>query len=163
MQSAFGIKMLAMSQIAKAYTLLSSLKQNLPDNRHDVAKVWVDDYHSILNLVEKETGESLREFRVPDGELYRPMTSHNRMTVQSTYTRDLRQQEGCCSCLAQEAEVKASMLRLLSDGVVEFAATFLGDRRALIATTVTVLPFAIRLSMWSILGRPILSSQPTLC
>jgi hypothetical protein len=73
-----------MSELIKAYTLLSSLKQNLP-NLYQVPKEWVDDYHSILDSVEKETGESLQEFRVSDEELRRQVISGNYVTGETRY------------------------------------------------------------------------------
>ncbi|MGA2966828.1 MAG: hypothetical protein ABSD64_11495 [Terriglobales bacterium] len=77
-----------MSEIVKAYALLSSLKQNLP-NTFEVTKEWVDDYHSILDSVEKETGESLEEFRIPDGELHRQVTGGNYRTGITTYGKNI--------------------------------------------------------------------------
>jgi len=63
----------------KAYALLSSLRQNLPD-KFEVGKEWVDDYHSILDSIEKETGEGLGEFRVSSNDVYLPVVGGNTIT-----------------------------------------------------------------------------------
>jgi hypothetical protein len=63
--------------LAQAFFLLQSLRQNIP-NFSDVEKKWVDDFHSILNTVEKETGSDLSAFRVQQSELHHPVASVTR-------------------------------------------------------------------------------------
>jgi hypothetical protein len=57
--------------LAQAYFLLRSLKDNTPDS-HEVDQKWVDDFHSLLDTVEKETGTELAAFRVDASELFHP-------------------------------------------------------------------------------------------
>jgi hypothetical protein len=68
-----------MDEIAKAYALLSSLKQNIPDN-FQVDQSWVNDFHSALQKIESATGTSLQEFRVPPQEMRRETTGGNYLT-----------------------------------------------------------------------------------
>jgi sulfate adenylyltransferase subunit 1 (EFTu-like GTPase family) len=68
-----------MSDFAKAYAQLISLKQNLP-NAGEVTTRWVDDFHSILETVERETGEDLKAFRVPHDDIHRQRISVRRGT-----------------------------------------------------------------------------------
>jgi hypothetical protein len=77
-----------MNLILKSYALLSSLKQNLP-NTFAVSKVWVDDFHAILTALERETGDSLEEFRVSDGEWRQRAVTHNRLTGHTQYDKNL--------------------------------------------------------------------------
>ncbi len=73
-----------MSATLKAYTLLKSLRQNLPET-YEVSKDWVDDYHSILDSIETSTGQSLKEFRVPDSDIHPQVTGGNYVTGQVSY------------------------------------------------------------------------------
>ncbi|MGA7968074.1 MAG: hypothetical protein WB983_05540 [Terriglobales bacterium] len=68
-----------MSDFAKVYAQLLSLKQNLP-NAGEVTKRWLDDFHSILDTVEKETGEDLKAFRVPQEDVHPQLISVRRGT-----------------------------------------------------------------------------------
>jgi hypothetical protein len=63
--------------LAQAFFLLQSLKENMP-HTSDIAKKWVDDYHSILDTVEKETGTNLSPFRVPETDFQRQVVSARR-------------------------------------------------------------------------------------
>jgi len=62
--------------LPQAYFLLKSLKENLPN--HEVGQKWVDDFHSILDTVEKETGADLSAFRVQQSDFYHPVVSVSR-------------------------------------------------------------------------------------
>jgi hypothetical protein len=53
-----------MSELLKAYVMLKSLRDNVP-SIFEVGPRWVQDYHSILDKIEKETGQNLTEFRIP--------------------------------------------------------------------------------------------------
>ncbi len=64
-------------ELAQAYFLLKSLKDNIPD-RHEVEQKWVDDYHSIVDAVAKEAGVDLTAFRVDASELHHPVISARR-------------------------------------------------------------------------------------
>lgn len=63
--------------LAQAYFLLKSLKDNTP-NSHEVEQKWVDDFHSVLDTVEKETGADLAAFRVDPSDLFNPAISATR-------------------------------------------------------------------------------------
>lgn len=60
--------------LAQAYFLLKSLKDNVPDF-HEVEQKWVDDFHGILEAVSKETGSDLTAFRVDASDLHHPVVS----------------------------------------------------------------------------------------
>ena len=76
------------NEVVKAYTLLSSLKQNLPQ-AFEVGKEWVDDFNSLLDTVEKWTGQSLQEYRVLEGELRRQVVARNPMMGTTSYGKHL--------------------------------------------------------------------------
>lgn len=59
-----------MDEIAKAYSLLSSMKQNVPDT-FAVDQSWVNDFHSALEMVEQAINLDLQDFRVPQADLRR--------------------------------------------------------------------------------------------
>ena len=63
--------------LPQAYFLLESLKKNIPDS-FEVDQKWVNDFHAILDTVEKDTGNNLDAFRVPQGELHHPIVSVRR-------------------------------------------------------------------------------------
>jgi hypothetical protein len=56
--------------LTQAFFLLQSLKDNIP-HHSEIAKKWVDDYHSILDTIEKESGADLSAFRVPEADFHR--------------------------------------------------------------------------------------------
>ncbi len=60
--------------LAQAYFLLKSLKDNVP-NSHEVDQQWVNDFHSLVDTVEKETGTDLAAFRVDGSELHHPVVA----------------------------------------------------------------------------------------
>lgn len=59
-----------MNEIARAFTLLSAIKQNIPP-KPEIAKSWVVEFHSVLDRVEETTGLSMREFRISHAQLHR--------------------------------------------------------------------------------------------
>jgi hypothetical protein len=63
--------------LAQAYFLLKSLKDNTPDT-HEVDQKWVDDFHTLLDTVERETGADLAAFRVDPSDLFHPSTGATR-------------------------------------------------------------------------------------
>jgi hypothetical protein len=74
-----------MDEIARAYALLSSLKQNIP-NTLQVDQSWVNDFHSALQKIESATGTSLQEFRVPPQEMNREARSRNYLSGEVHYS-----------------------------------------------------------------------------
>jgi hypothetical protein len=51
-------------EITRPYVRLESLRSNLPEHR-TVGERYVDEFHQILDSLEKASGQSLDEFRVP--------------------------------------------------------------------------------------------------
>jgi hypothetical protein len=52
--------------IAKSLALLTGLKNNMPEGRHqEVESKYVNQYLYAVELLEKETGEDLSEFKIP--------------------------------------------------------------------------------------------------
>ena len=74
-----------MDEVAKAYALLSSLKQNIPTNFY-VDQRWVHDFNNALQKIESTTSISLQEFRVPPEELTRETTGGNYLTGEVDYS-----------------------------------------------------------------------------
>jgi len=78
-----------MDEIAKAYTLLSSIKVNAPNN-FAVDQSWVDDFHAALDQVETATGLNLQEFRIPQADVYRETSGGNYLTGENSLQRQDR-------------------------------------------------------------------------
>jgi hypothetical protein len=74
-----------MDEIAKAFALLSSLKQNIPNN-YQVEQSWVHDFHNALQQIESATSTSLHEFRVSPQELARETIGGNYLTGEVDYS-----------------------------------------------------------------------------
>ena len=74
-----------MDEIAKAFSMLSSLKQNIPNN-YQVDQSWVEDFHTALQQIESATGASLQEFRVSPQELKREKSGGNYVTGEVHYS-----------------------------------------------------------------------------
>ncbi len=66
--------------LAQAFFLLQSLKQNIP-SYSEVEKKWVDEYHSILDTVETESGADLSAFRVQEADFHRQVISARRASL----------------------------------------------------------------------------------
>ena len=53
------------NNIAKCLALLTALKNNMPEGRHnEVESKYVQQYHESVNLLEKETGQDLSDFKI---------------------------------------------------------------------------------------------------
>jgi len=74
-----------MDEIARAYATLSSLKQNVP-NTFEVEQSWVNDFHSVLDKIEKATSLDLQEFRVPQQELHKEISGGNSISGEVDYS-----------------------------------------------------------------------------
>jgi hypothetical protein len=77
-------KMKEMS-VKQPYSRLEALKKNLPPSM-TVDQKYVGEFHSILDSLEKESGASLNDFRVPGSELRRRMTTKNTLTGEVSYS-----------------------------------------------------------------------------
>lgn len=74
-----------MDEIAKAFTLLSSMKENVPKT-FEVDESWVNDFHAALSQVEAATGITLQEFRISPSELRRETTGGNYLSGEVFYS-----------------------------------------------------------------------------
>lgn len=79
--------------LAQAYFLLQSLKDNIP-HHSEIDQKWVKDYHDILDAIETNTGFDLKAFRVPDTEVHHPVIGARRGSFrgglgQVTYGKNL--------------------------------------------------------------------------
>lgn len=63
---------MSMDEILRGYSILSSLKSNIPDN-YEIEKYWVDEYHFAIEKLEKSTNIDLSDFYVPDHRLHYPI------------------------------------------------------------------------------------------
>ena len=61
--------------IIRAYTRLIALKDHLPEKGWGVKENYINDYHQIIDILSKETGTSLDEFKIPNGEINPRITS----------------------------------------------------------------------------------------
>ncbi len=75
-------------QILRSYSLLSSLKENIPDT-FEISETWVKEYHEAIDKLEAATGLGLQEFRVPHECLYRSVSSYNYLSHETTYRKGL--------------------------------------------------------------------------
>jgi len=72
-------------KLAQAYALLTALKANLPKN-YTIEQKYVDQFHSVLNTLEKESGHKLDDFRIPSSELRRRTVMSNSLTDEKVYS-----------------------------------------------------------------------------
>lgn len=81
--------------IIRAYSRLVALKNNLPKSGWGIDEKFIHEYHDILTVLEKTTRVQLYEFRIPDNELRREMTSYTPADdlfggkEETTYTNEL--------------------------------------------------------------------------
>ena len=61
--------------IIRAYTRLVALKDHLPEKGWGVKENYINDYHQIIDILSKETGTSLDEFKIPNREINYKVTS----------------------------------------------------------------------------------------
>jgi len=57
-------------ELARAYAILSALRDNINKVKYPIEEKFVYKYHSILDSLEKCIGKNLSEFRIPDSEIY---------------------------------------------------------------------------------------------
>ncbi len=62
--------------VLRSYSRLNALKVNLPKNGWGIDEKYIREYHDMLTVLEGATGMRLEEFRIPDNELQRVMTSY---------------------------------------------------------------------------------------
>lgn len=65
---------------------LNAIKNNLPE--HWVEQKYIDEYNSIIKILEEVTKESLEEFKVPQSQV-RPRAVVHSPTQGTSYSREL--------------------------------------------------------------------------
>ena len=71
-------------EILKAYSLISSLKGNIPDSSV-INDRWVKEYHIAVEKLEKSTGKDLSDFKVPSTDLKKSVAYGNYITKEVKY------------------------------------------------------------------------------
>jgi len=71
-------------QILRSYSILSALKQNIPD-KYEVAEDWVREYHLAIDKLERALDIDLGDFKVPQEHLQRSIASSNYRTGAVSY------------------------------------------------------------------------------
>jgi hypothetical protein len=79
------IAKLSEMNVRRAYSRLMALKNNLPGSV-TVDEKYVQQFDSILDTLEKESGQNLDAFRVSGAELRHRMTSKNTLTGEVGYS-----------------------------------------------------------------------------
>src|ERR1051326_6337492 len=75
-------------QILRSYSILSSLKENIPKG-HEISDTWVNEYHSALEKLELSIGIDLSEFKVPREQIVKSVSGGNYLTGEVTYALGL--------------------------------------------------------------------------
>ena len=70
------------TKVFEAFARLQGLKTNIPQSLN-VDMKWVEEYHSILDVLEKETGNDFSNFKVPESETPVRQTRGNYVTENS--------------------------------------------------------------------------------
>ena len=72
-------------QVLEAFSRLKSLRQNMPKS-YSVDMKFVDEFHKILDLLERNSGTNLQNFRIPDTEIRPIPAGGNYLTGEIEYT-----------------------------------------------------------------------------
>ncbi len=92
-------------ELAKFLSRLTSLKNNLPKSLSTEEK-YVREYHDILGGLEKNSGENLSEFKVPDSDAYRDSDSGERFYDRHFLSMKIDAVLGYFTILLQPVEIK---------------------------------------------------------
>lgn len=76
---------MSQDQLAQAYARLKSLKENLPQTFEADSK-YIEEYHQILDLLQKASGSDLSSFRVPADTIYPQTSGGNYITGEVHYS-----------------------------------------------------------------------------
>lgn len=68
----------------EAYSRLTALQKNIP--QYDVPVELVNEFHQILDLLEKEVGELFTNFRIPSSQVRPIITGGNYVTGEKHYS-----------------------------------------------------------------------------
>jgi hypothetical protein len=79
-----GLSLMDETKVFEAYARLKSLKANIPQHR-ELEMKWVSEYHSILDVLENETGKDFGNFKVPESETPVRKTKGDYVTANSPY------------------------------------------------------------------------------
>ena len=74
--------------ITRAYSILTSLKNNIPDT-HEIQQKWSLQFNNEVNRLEEALQVDLSEFKVPETELHKAVSSYNTRSDQTTYREGL--------------------------------------------------------------------------
>jgi hypothetical protein len=66
-------------EVLRAYSILASLRKNVPQGRNVQAK-WANEFNAALAKLEKSLAISLEEFKVPEAEFHQLVGSRNYLT-----------------------------------------------------------------------------------
>jgi len=75
-------------QILRGYAIINSLQKNVPEG-YEVPEIWVREFHSAIDKIEKSLGIDLSDFRVQGSDLKRSVASSNYLTKQVSYREGL--------------------------------------------------------------------------
>lgn len=71
--------------VAQAYARLSALKTNLPE-RYGADQSYIQEFHTVLDILQKESGVDLSASRVPESEIERESSGSNTLSGEVYYT-----------------------------------------------------------------------------
>tara|TARA_B100000315_G_scaffold74487_1_gene68241 strand:- start:325 stop:675 length:351 start_codon:yes stop_codon:yes gene_type:complete len=74
--------------ITRAYSILTSLKNNIPD-AYEIQQKWPLQFNDEVNRLEKALQVDLSEFKVPESELHRSVVSYNTLSDETNYREGL--------------------------------------------------------------------------
>ncbi len=74
-------------KLRRAFSTLTSLKQNVLEEGHHLHERYVTEYHRVVDGLEKQ-GMDLTEFKIPQSELKPILASYNGLSGESTYSDD---------------------------------------------------------------------------
>lgn len=72
-------------KVAQAYALLTSLRDNLPKD-FTIEEKYVEQFHAVLETLERESSHKLDSFRVPASEVRHRLEGKNDLTGDRFYS-----------------------------------------------------------------------------
>ncbi len=72
--------------LAEAYARLAALRQNVPSPYVEVK--YVNEFHQVVDLLERETGATLKHVRIPEHEVRPVVAGSNYLDGSVDYSRD---------------------------------------------------------------------------
>ncbi len=71
-------------KLRRAFSILNSLKQNVPQN-HEISEKYVIEYHRVLEELQKQ-GIDIQEFKIEPAQVKPRLISSNSLTGERTYS-----------------------------------------------------------------------------